>query len=651
MAHAALENTADSDEASPSDCDSGDGGAGLKGLARLAAIAVGCPAVVILDVRGPEPRIAATSSAGALPDAALSLPVEALASGSDQVRVPDAGNIRVAPVVSPSGETVGGVLLVGLEEPTEESRRLLADIVDAAAAHLCVSARLGGEPDLARALAESRGNYRLMTETVEYAIGVLAIDGTIAEVNGAAAEVLGDAPERIIGRQFQDFVAPEDLERAVQEFGSRLAGDAARRETEIRIVRPDGNTRLLQVRSTGILADGALVGVYFTARDATDERAHATQLRRAERLASIAPLLSGVCHELNNPLTSIKSFAELMLLDERPSDDQEALEIIKREATRAGRIVSDLRMVARQTQEEGASATALDLNELVRHICYEMGDEFVAADVEVIFELGPELPYFFGVRPQIERVLRQLLANAVQALRAVASVRRITLQSTASADGVTLGIADTGPGIEPEHLEHIFDPFWTTQATGSGTGLGLSLAHSVITDHHGEIRVDGGWGRGATFTVELPTMNSAARPGRELSVQTPARTPLRLLIVDDEGPIRYSLARYMERRGHTVCDAAEGEAALALLDRAGEAPFDVILADLRMPGLDGEELFARLKGRPDRLADRLIFITGDAESPDAARLLEEAGVPVVLKPFDLAEIAQIIEVHAGVAGG
>src|SRR5690606_22702680 len=135
-------------------------------------------------------------------------------------------------------------------------------------------------------------------------------------------------------------------------------------------------------------------------------------------------------------------------------------------------------------------------------------------------------------------------------------------------------------------------------------------------------------------------------PTEEPPVQAPSRLPLRILVVDDEGPIRFTMVRYMTRRGHTVLEAEEGGRALELLEDPATEPFDIILADLRMPGLGGDKLFARLKARAEGLEERLIFITGDAQSPDAAKVVAEAGVPVVLKPFELAEIAQIIEAHA-----
>ena len=619
----------------------------LNHLARISANALRVEAMAIFGLSGKGWELL-----GSTP---ISPPIRAAEVGLGEVlRTGAVGSFTagaakwiVRPVVD--GGNVEAAL-VYKAPPSPPFEPLLGDVDTSILIELRRSDEAGRLRSLEEDLWKSRTRYRELSEAAASGIAVVSTMGEIQEINHLAAVIIGMEPPEAIGRDFRDFIAPESLEQAMKEFGTRLAGDLKRRETEIKIVRPCGERRLVQICSSAILGDNGLEGVYFAARDITEERARDSQLRRAERLASIAPLLSGVCHELNNPLTSIKSFAELMLLDDRQPEDTEALEIIQREAARAARIVTDLRMVARQTQEESLNASVFDLNDLIREALQEVQNECTAAEITIQMELARGLPPSFGVKTQLERVVGQLLSNSIRAMREVEGPRRLKLRTATSDLGVEFTVADTGGGISPDHIDNIFDPFWTTRPTGEGTGLGLSLVHGIVSDHHGTIRVDGGWGSGAAFTVELPTAAAAPRPGREAQVQTPARKTLRILVVDDEGPIRFTLARYMERRGHTVMDAAEGEQALALLDEHLAHPFDVILADLRMPGLSAEELYARLRQRNEGLEDRLIFITGDAESPDAARLLEEAGVPVVLKPFELAEIAQIIETHAGMDG-
>jgi CheY-like chemotaxis protein len=206
---------------------------------------------------------------------------------------------------------------------------------------------------------------------------------------------------------------------------------------------------------------------------------------------------------------------------------------------------------------------------------------------------------------------------------------------------------DSGPGIPEEYLERIFDPFWTTKEPGQGTGLGLSLVHSIVAEHGGEIRVDSEVGKGAAFAVELPRA-PAAPPGAAGGGSTPR--PLRVLVVDDEAPIRRSLARYLERRGHRVDEASDGREALARVQEAGAAPYDVILADLRMPGVSGDRLLAELRVRGDGAEDRLVLITGDALSDHVAAALAASGVPVVFKPFELEQVARAVEQRARVPG-
>lgn len=500
---------------------------------------------------------------------------------------------------------------------------------------------------LATALVFSDTRHRRLLESCPLPVYSIDAAGVVLEANLAAAELSGRSVDDLIGSSLLQIVAAEDLKFARHQMQGTLKGQDAPTDFECRIVRPTGERRVVQVTRAPLERDGRIVGVQGIARDVTEERSREAQLRRAERMASVAPLLSGVCHELNNPLTSIKSFAELMLLDNRPEEDREALEIVAREAGRAARIVSDLRVVARQTQEATSSSALVNLAEVVERVLDSRRESFETSSIEVRRDLAADAPAAWAVPAQIEQVVAHLLTNAIQAVRDQPAARVISVSSYRSDLGVALQVSDTGPGIRAEDIDRIFDPFWTTRTPGEGTGLGLSLVHRIVTDHCGRIRVDGNPGSGARFTVEFPAAEKA-RARMDLGTShVPARQSLRVLIVDDEAPSHSSLTRYLERRGHIVKQAADEATVLELLGPPnGKVPFDVILADLRT-GLDGLQLVARLRERPDELQDRVIFMTSDPESSPVEHFLEDCDAPRIGRPFELAEVAQIIEAHAG----
>lgn len=506
--------------------------------------------------------------------------------------------------------------------------------------------RLEAEVERLRAaLVRSELHHQQLLESSRSAIYHLDQEGCFRALNRAALEVLARPASELIGRPFLEVVAPEDRERALQGFGQAAAGEAI--EMEVRVLRPSGERRLLRVSRAAVPVEHGADAMIGFAHDVTEERAREMEFRRAERMASVAPLLSGVCHELNNPLTSIKSFAELLLLDEHSEEDREALEIVQREAHRAARIVSDLRVVARQARDAGTGRGPVDLNQLLRAAAERRRCALAAAGVALRCELTPELPAAWASSSQMEQVLQHLLDNAELSLAGQSGQRELILRSHPGEVGVALLVEDTGSGIEPQHLERIFDPFWTTRRPGEGAGLGLALVHAIVADHGGRVRVDSEVGRGTTFTVDLPAAEAVPVALGESDAEAASGRSLRVLVIDDEAPIRYSLLRYLERRGHRVEEAADGTTALRRLEQAPE--FDVIVTDLRMPGLGGEQLLEHLRQRGDGLEQRLILITGgDHDSPEVLRSFVGADVPVVQKPFELAEIAQVIEAHADI---
>ncbi|HEX6132897.1 MAG TPA: PAS domain S-box protein [Longimicrobiales bacterium] len=494
------------------------------------------------------------------------------------------------------------------------------------------------------ALAAAELHYRRLVENSPYGIYVLDRDGRFIEINQAGLEILGRTADQVIGRSFADVILPEDMPKAAESLRRRLAGETDISNVELRVVRPSGESRMLHIRAVAITDEaGSVTGTHGVARDITEDVRNQQQLRRAERLATVGTLIGGVAHELNNPLQAINNFAALLLEDAHTEQEREDLETIRREAARAAKIVADLRLLARDTQDVLGQRTSVDLNDIVRHVLRTRGYALAVRNIVVRADLAGDLPPVSADRGDIEQVLINLIVNAEQAMDAVADSRRLIIRTRATGTGVALHVVDTGPGIPRAHLDQIFDPFFTTKPRNEGTGLGLSLVHKIITEHGGEIYAESELGNGAAFHIHLPVAADIAVDAGAVAdarLRT-AVTPLRILIVEDEAAIRSAVSRFLKRRGHAVDVAVEGGEALRLLESGRE--YDAILSDLRMPGLGGDQLLARLREAGTGLDRRVIFLTGEAASGEAARVLAEVGAPVIYKPIELRALAQRIE--------
>lgn len=501
-------------------------------------------------------------------------------------------------------------------------------------------------------LARAEEHYHRLVETSPYGIFVLDEQGCFVDINSAMRDIL-EVSDQSIYEQNLSVLVPEDERMRASRFvvGVR-SGSEDGMEVELHLVRPSGERRLCSITGTAVRDADAIAGVYGVARDVTDEREREAHLRRAERLASLGTLLSGVAHELDNPLTSIRGFAELLLMEEQTESTREGLAVIQREADRTSKIVSDLRLLARHTQEEPrGDRMPVDLNDIVRHVHRIRKYSLDTHNIRVELSLEEDLPEVLADRGQMEQVLLNLVVNAEQALEDVPQERRLVRMVTRSqGDQVFLEVEDTGTGISRDSIEKVFDPFWSTRQAGGGSGLGLSLVHNMVSEHGGRVSVQSEVEEGSTFTVVLPRMIEERPPApepREAAPRPGASRTLRVLVVDDEESIRRLLVLYLERQGHRAEEAAEGGEALQLVERAAEeGGFDVVLTDLRMPGMSGAQFFEELRDRDESYARRVVFMTGEAASGDAARILAATGAPVLFKPVTLKELLHVLEDRA-----
>jgi two-component system NtrC family sensor kinase len=504
------------------------------------------------------------------------------------------------------------------------------------------------------ATASAERNLRLLMEAVPEAITVVDRDGYVLDENPSGRELVSAHPDRAAekeGRRSAFSWLDVGADRIAREnLGAAFAGEL--RRFEVPFQRPDGSDGTAQVLFAPVREGDRIPKVLALVRDITEQRRAQTQLQQAEKLAAMGQLVSGVAHEINNPAAIISGFAQTLLLDQLTPDQRETVQMMYDEATRIGRITSNLLAFARAGSKE---RTLVDLNEIVRRTFALRSYHLTTLNITVNLELDESNPRTWANGSEMQQMLLNLLINAEQALTGVAGRRAITIRtSTAGEDYVRLQVADSGPGIPPDIEEKIFDPFFTTKPEGTGTGLGLSICYGIVHDHGGRIWLDSkaaqANGGGAVFTIEL------MRDARSRQRLTPAPLPtpsasrahdgaLSVLLIDDEEGLRRAVLNFLKRRGMHATAVGDGADALRALHREH---FDVIVSDVRMPGMSGGEFLKRLRQDYPAMVNRLVFTTGDTFATDTAELLRDAGVPSLVKPYDFAKLEALLhDVAAG----
>src|SRR6266571_4904859 len=429
------------------------------------------------------------------------------------------------------------------------------------------------------------------------AVVVTSRDRCVLTANRAAAELFGRPLDDLPGTPIDDLVASSERQDVAERERRALAGEEQRFET--RIVSGTGEERVVAVSATPLVVEGELLGTVATLRDITEQNRaqetlarsearyrnlfesasdaivtldangrfttvnHAAELIQSEKMSAIGQLVSGVAHELNNPLAGISAFAQLLLTEKRfPPDQRTAAEMIYAEARRASRIVQNLLTFARQHKPE---RTPTGVNQVLDDTLELRGYELRVRGIEVTRDYDEQAPETMADAHQLQQVFLNLVTNAEQAMeKSPRESQRLIVRTRRMGAVIRIDVEDTGPGIPPNLLERIFNPFFTTKPTGSGTGLGLSISLGIVREHEGRIWAENAPQGGARFVIELPVVAPRATgdfPSTPL-VQ-PVTDRLHVLVVDDEASVRVALQRYLSGRGHEVETTASGREALA----------------------------------------------------------------------------------------
>jgi len=470
-------------------------------------------------------------------------------------------------------------------------------------------------------------------------IAVVDDEGRVRRANRALASLLGMPLQNVLGTPLASALLGKS--NALHEL---LAATRRGERPAPLVARSEPLRRALRVNVARIPGAATEHSIVVMVEDVTEQQALETQLVQSEKLAAVGQLVSGVAHELNNPLTSIAGLSEFLLEQkELGKKDRGHLHVIQEQAERAGRIVRNLLTFARKGSAE---RVPVDLNDVIRRTLSLTAYDLKLKDITVERELSGALPEVFGDRHGLQQVVLNLVTNAAQAVGENPRERPRTITVSTWFDGqVHLRVADTGPGIPDEIAQSVFTPFFTTKEPGKGTGLGLSITYSIVESHSGQITLEprsARGGGGTAFRVDLPPAPAdAARPaltpahGTPLPDASPAvkRT---ILLVDADPAVQRTIKALFARDGHDVEVAGDPQHAVDLALGGG---FDLVITDARAmaPGKRGTLLAEELVSRMPALRDRIIVATGDVR-PTTEETLARLGVRYVRKPFNLRDL-------------
>jgi len=380
----------------------------------------------------------------------------------------------------------------------------------------------------------------------------------------------------------------------------------------------------------------------FLAVDVSREVLLQRKLLQTDRLSQLGALVSGVAHELNNPLAAIAAFAELLAVDPHQADLKESAEIIRAEAMRAGRIVQTLLDFARQRPRVRA---AVDLAEIVERVLSLQRSALKKARARGAVAIPDDLPAVIGDPQELQQVMLNAVVNARQAIEASGRPGQVLITAKLVDGRMRVAVEDTGAGVPPEILDRVFEPFFTTKGD-EGTGLGLAISFGLVRAMGGRMWIQNIEGGGARLEFELPidTVRAADEAAAGLRL---AERSLRVLVVEDEESVRRGMVLLAKRLGHEVTSVPGYDEAKRRLTEPA-ARYDAMIVDVHLDEAhSGFDLFEDLRVEGGGRERHIVFTTGDSISAQTRDHLLRSERPVLRKPFSLDELREMLERVAG----
>jgi len=473
-------------------------------------------------------------------------------------------------------------------------------------------------------------------------IAVLDLQGIYTFISPLVQDVLGRPAGAFIGKALGEIVHQDDAAKLRSTFQKVAMGNGTDSQFEYRAMHANGTWRVLRASASPLYdANGKISGVVASARDVTESKRTEQQTAQKEKLAAMGEMMAGVAHELNNPLTAILGISDL--IRERAVDDsmRHQVDTVLKQARRAATIVQNLLVFSRPSI---LRQTKVQIDQIVKQALDAQRASLQQKKITVEFKPAPGLPSIEGDPKLLVQGFSNLIANAEQAIGAVRESGSIRISASLKEGKIALDFSDNGPGIAPENIGKVFDPFFTTRRPSGGTGLGLTISQAIVKEHGGKIEVESTPGAGATFRVLLPAVSEEASP--DVASRRAAAPPLSraaelrghsVFVVDDEESIREIVQEGLAARGMIVEGAASSEEALAHLTAQD---YEFVLCDFNLPGLNGEELFDRV--RSQGAGPRFVFMTGALLDPAQVAKFEKKGASVLQKPFHVAALATLL---------